>query len=983
MQKIDQYIQALTRASENGNLVFFVGAGVSRISEYPQWWELVNKFHIGLYGDTKDGGYSSDEYLKIPQIFHDVEGKEAYDAILEETFKVEKPTNPIHDKILAMNPVHIITTNYDELIDKACSQRGRYFSVISADKDVANATSPRYLLKVHGDFRRGYKGEYVVLKESDYMNYEQNYPLISNLMKTIMATHTIVFIGYGLGDYNINSLLNWVRQLQKDGYNKPFFIRVDHEPIEEKTAMYYESKGLRIIDAASIVETSKNDFIQRYEKVLDKLIDTKNKTFLVNDNDVVDYIYKKLSPLFVLQSVRKLDLKHVFEFDYHFEVNGTVFRNKNKGMGYMERFFELKEEEKNNLSECSRGKFDTISAFLDHNGIYCMSNNVHTKTINTSFNIESPAYHSDYNEMKRIIQLPSSDLEGEYKKAFFLACLGRWEEAYIIYSDLLLKSIKESKWWIHYLSQINRFRLYQSIKQANQHLSNTGLLVYGHHIKPFSDEFLKRIDREMKNFNIDNVFGGMPYEFQEKYIILEFLSDNKFLYDDTVKLFELTNKVRSDISKGSFSIGSKTPTLEIQLRLNDNIRFMYENGLWSTFFIEFKQYIRNSLMLQFEKGEYEQTRDIDDFGHFMGLGITEFYIDYYDFVNVAKSFSIDDIKHIERSCKIERFKLQDIEAIEKYLMRITDGIIKYSLKDEVDVVFYNQVISEVKVAFYFARYLKLSEEVLIKIINALLFYIPEKDADIGTRYLWIDRLTRESGLPNAAIVIIEDFLIRQANKHYDSNFQEKSKNNLFSLNFCNLILHFDKKFVSSELSDYAMGLNESMANQINFMYRLSSILSNEAKDYLFNLKKVHGIHELMESIQTGAVDNISEHQDIITDFMDKRSSKILADKSNGVITGYAENYFVQFGIWYFLGELTDPKMNDYLGFDEEYDMFVNPEAFDYKKFRPIWLKKYHDELLKKIAENEYMRPHIIEILKERIKNTNDKNYIDIFIDYFI
>lgn len=125
---------------------------------------MVDKYHEELYGSPKKGNYSSDEYLRIPQIFYNVKGEMAFDGILKDFFQVDKPTNPIHDKILAMNPAHVITTNYDNLIDTACWKRGKYFSVISAEEDVANATSSRYLLKVHGDFRKGFKGENVVFK---------------------------------------------------------------------------------------------------------------------------------------------------------------------------------------------------------------------------------------------------------------------------------------------------------------------------------------------------------------------------------------------------------------------------------------------------------------------------------------------------------------------------------------------------------------------------------------------------------------------------------------------------------------------------------------------------------------------------------------------------------------------------------------------------------------------------------------------------
>ncbi|MGG0062710.1 hypothetical protein ABEX95_16830 [Bacillus subtilis] len=48
-------IKEITESSRNGKLVFFVGAGVSTLSDYPQWWRLVDKYHEELYGSPKKG----------------------------------------------------------------------------------------------------------------------------------------------------------------------------------------------------------------------------------------------------------------------------------------------------------------------------------------------------------------------------------------------------------------------------------------------------------------------------------------------------------------------------------------------------------------------------------------------------------------------------------------------------------------------------------------------------------------------------------------------------------------------------------------------------------------------------------------------------------------------------------------------------------------------------------------------------------------
>ncbi|ARD47987.1 SIR2 family protein [Sporosarcina sp. P33] len=981
MDKLFQYVRELTDASRNGKLVFFVGAGVSTLSDYPQWSKLVDKYHLELYGKVKKERYSADEYLRIPQIFHDVKGEEAYNQILEETFSVDRPTNPIHDKILAMNPAHIITTNYDDLIEKTCWKRGKYFSLISAEDDVACATSPKYLLKVHGDFRRGYTGDHIVLKESDYMNFEQDRPLISNLMKTIMATHTIVFIGYGLGDYNINSLLNWVKALQKEGYNKPFFIRTDPTPIEENIAIYYERKGLRILDAAGIAETAQSDYAVRYNTVMDLLIDSRDNNLLATNDDAINYLYEKLQPLFKLKAIRKNDLNLVFEKDYDFSVYGTVTPFKNKGFGYMEKFFEFKKNVGGVFSDHLKSRFNEISKFFEANDVYHLSGDREAKIEMKPFGISNPAYHWDTDEIEKVLLIQNEDLEENYRKAFILASIGKWEEAYNLYSKLLLQSIEESNWWIHYLSQINRFWIYQSIVQMDKQLESIGFLAYGIRFEPFSKNFLNRIEREIKNFDIDEVYKSMPFEFQKKYKILEFLSDNEFLYKDIVKLFELTNKVRAAISKESHSFGL-TSIQETQLRLNDNLRFLYDNYLWVHSFQEFTQYMRNSLILQFEKNEFERNRPKDELSLMWSSGNSSFYIDYFDFVNIAKSFKLDDVKHIERSCSMELVEFQDHKLIEDYLLRITDKIIKQFSKDEMNIVHYSLFIQEAKVAFYFAKHIKISDKGLLKIINMLLFYFPERELDVGLRYRWIERLTLGSGLSKEAISVIESFLVLQVGKYADENFSEQSSNGFRSKDFISLLLHFDENFISDHLSNYALRLSKEKKNQVNFLFSLYLVLTPAAKSHILQSKDLNGIDGVMDSVKVGIVEDVSEHQDLILDYLEQQKLKISSQEIK--LKSFPSNsYITQFAIWYFMDELTSSKMREYIGIEPEYDFFIDPQNFDYDEFIPSWLKTYSKPLLEKISANEHMKDHLIEILKDRIKFSNDKRYFEIFVEYFM
>ncbi|WP_028594645.1 SIR2 family protein [Paenibacillus assamensis] len=970
MDKINRYVKEIIEASKSGKLVFFVGAGLSTLSNYPQWWQLVNRYYEQLYGKTKEGSYSSDDYLRIPQMFYDVCGEKDYDRILENVFSVEKETNQIHDKMIALNPVHIITTNYDNLIERACGKRGKYFSVISGDEDIARATSSRYLLKVHGDFSRGFKGANVVLKESDYINYEQNFPLISNLMKTIMATHTIVFIGYGLGDYNIKMLMNWVKKLQNDSYKEPVLIRTEYEPLEENEEVYFEKKGLRIIDAASLIQSDKMEYLQRYDAVMNRLIESRDNSLISCDDDVIEFIYLKLNPLFTMKKLRKLDLKYVFDYDYHFEVCGRVICHNNNGFGYMERYFEIKDNN-GHLSSSLKAKLSEINLFFERTGITSMLNSSNSASIRP-FEIDSLVYHNNFEEMKNFIKSPSFNLEHKYKKAYFLAYLGNVVEAYNYYSEVILDSINKLDWYLHYLAQINRFRLYQSIKHRSRYDYNNNL---------FSKDFISQIDREMKNFNIDNVFSSMPYDFQNKYSILELLSDNKFLHDDTVRLVELTDRVHSTMSKGSYATGL-TADIEVELRLNDNISFLYENCLWFSEFFTFKQYIRNSLLLLFEKANYDNTRDLDIVGYSMGFDRDNFHISYYDFLNVAKTFSVDDIKHLERKYNFENFKFIDTDKIESYLLRMADETNKLLSNNKVRIWGeYRPIIKEAKVAFYFAKYIKISTEGLIKIFNTILLHFPDDDLDIRDKYVWIKRLSQNP--PDVLITVIEDFLIQKVNTLKEGHCFWYSKDKNIITYFGNLIRDYKPGYISKRLSEHLVGKPEHSDIQIDFIYQLYRLLSKEAKEKILVLRPILELNGFMNALEVGAVKSISDGQELILEYLEKQIQKKFLEREEGVISdGVNIYYFPVFGIWYFLGELNDLRMKNYRGLNEEYDMFLEPESFDYNSFEPRWLKTYSDKLLEKMSQNKFMRPHIVENLKECILNTNDKNYIEIFLRYF-
>lgn len=188
-------------ASQTNSLIFFVGAGISALSGAPRWSELIDKFAEQIGEADKNKNYSTSDYLAIPQkYFYSIdENNDLYYSKINSWFNNDNlNTNCIHDMLLSFNPRSFITTNFDNLIESAASKQCQGFKVIASDEEVSQITGNRYILKIHGDLEH----KNIVLKEEDYLNYSENFMLIETLLKSIFATETVVFIGYGLNDYN-------------------------------------------------------------------------------------------------------------------------------------------------------------------------------------------------------------------------------------------------------------------------------------------------------------------------------------------------------------------------------------------------------------------------------------------------------------------------------------------------------------------------------------------------------------------------------------------------------------------------------------------------------------------------------------------------------------------------------------------------------------------------------------------------------------
>ncbi|MDE5757325.1 MAG: SIR2 family protein, partial [Allobaculum sp.] len=205
------YIDLFREKAEKGKLVIFVGAGVScNVDGMPSWNDLIIQMAkaIGYSRCTSckhktadcektcrlKYDFSTEDFLKIPQYVFNYD-RTLYNQVLSKSITPTVVDAPLSSAIFNINPVHIITTNYDQLLESSKHIFREQYEVIVHDKDLLTTDKSKYIIKMHGDMA---DPESMVLKEQDYLNYSHNHVLIEHFIKSLVADHIVLFLGYSL-----------------------------------------------------------------------------------------------------------------------------------------------------------------------------------------------------------------------------------------------------------------------------------------------------------------------------------------------------------------------------------------------------------------------------------------------------------------------------------------------------------------------------------------------------------------------------------------------------------------------------------------------------------------------------------------------------------------------------------------------------------------------------------------------------------------
>lgn len=236
IQEIPEIPGPILDAASNGKLVVFIGAGVSRLLGCPSWQELAQKYLKYLY-DKKNISYAEYEYLgkldprKLLSICKNfcrkknINEPNMEDFLKHDVKKYEK-FKDLYELLYSWNVV-FVTTNFDTYLDQVVNKpkpqppiignelnsndsigstaNTKNTDKIISDPDkilISHLYEPGMVIHLHGSLESKNK----VVTISDYLHHYKK-DNIQEFLSTLFKDFTVLFIGYGLEEYEILEFL--------------------------------------------------------------------------------------------------------------------------------------------------------------------------------------------------------------------------------------------------------------------------------------------------------------------------------------------------------------------------------------------------------------------------------------------------------------------------------------------------------------------------------------------------------------------------------------------------------------------------------------------------------------------------------------------------------------------------------------------------------------------------------------------------------
>jgi hypothetical protein len=251
----DPALAELRARFQAGAVVVFAGAGISLSGGLPSWAALVSRLrgHPRARGAAAEARAEIDTLVQERKLIDALTALEAclgraelcavVEAALDDASIAAVPEAAMALAALGPRLRAVLTTNLDRFLERAFAGAWPMFPRATADV----VQRSRYILKLHGTLE---DRSTWVLTRAEYDRAMHADPLLRRAFDALYAQATLLFVGYGLADDDLDLALGWVRALA-GGQAPRHFALMPAGCMGPSRRRQLEDAGVRIVEYAT------------------------------------------------------------------------------------------------------------------------------------------------------------------------------------------------------------------------------------------------------------------------------------------------------------------------------------------------------------------------------------------------------------------------------------------------------------------------------------------------------------------------------------------------------------------------------------------------------------------------------------------------------------------------------------------------------------------------------------------------------------
>jgi len=1028
-------IKIIKNAINTKKLVVFAGAGISIDAGVPSWGSLIDEIKKEL-----DLPESETDYLKIPQIYYNERQEKEYIEKIRDVLGHKKlKHNEIHEEIFELNPEHVLTTNFEDLLEQVINKKSLPFSVVKEDKDLPYSHNTKLLIKVHGDL----DSTSFVLKEDDYLNYSHNHPLIEAFIKSVFASKVVLFIGYSYNDYNLKQIVQNVRNILGSNFQNAYLLSTDNQT-HESHKQYLKNKGINVVDYFDADFNDEKGDTQNYildflngKNIYKEKYFQKNSSFsdrgqllynflrfiryydelkiIITPENVVSQLYNSLDRFSELKSLPQNFISKLYPFKSSHEaeylIEHTTLLLKNKII--TDLFYNQIIIENNILIYKPNSDLKLTKNEISSNNkkllkvVNKLNNSLIYNVTKENSKGDSFGYKGFSREQKDIIintdekcqcskckferlQLDESltdlnnytinditDVKDDVQKAYLNYKFGNYVVSFNMYEEIATKAWQLGKYITYYIAKNNMKSLKGLIRYSEENIDNDK-----------KDEIISKI----ADIDIDKLISQIPYKSNEEYELLKIIRDDSILIDVKNEIDELYSKIEKTFSKYNKSqyyneLGPYYPQ-KIYIQIYKLLKFYTDNYIINDVFSNFRGVIQKGMKALLLSHATNKAYG----GRLEKLSSDFFYccLMYCDAKSLEEFMNENKIVELIFDQK-EEDKIVDY-CLNYFNSIFTKSNLYFNNSYKNDILF-NQLSKDsfegkMKSIFnnimLFMLFVKIPEDKQEKFVEDLILFLEYERFLYGDGIKYLNWFIEKNHIlfskeNSFKIVKIAHNKIskHEMNGTLDTISYVANQNKFEVLT--------DKVYTLKILSDY--DYYDPRKSIIPALWRMSSIdVKNELKSILVNKLKIDFNEKLyVNACYSEIIDYNMFFEDYI-ELLNKINSQN-KDKSNGYenIDGKLKliNFYYYNAILflYHMGvKSTDvrlKKMTNLLGYMKFY---IFRDKFDVSLFKVEWLELIDREIVfEELAKIKSLK----KIISNYLKGTYNKRIAEIYVKYFI